>query len=255
MLFASRAFTVRVLALACLFLLFAAALGPLLAIYLLHEPERAVIVSDDGTVTIARLQRFQEALGLPKIAAGQAARAMLDRTPDGIEDNDAIDLMFSRTAKDKLAEFLKSQAAVFREYGYHQKVGDRGDGDRRRPGRQLPGAGHRTADPGRRFQRGAQARPAQLHPGPLFLPQRKRGHQPAVSPRSMELRLQRIAVMVALLASAGARAEPTAMPDGTPPLGVMRKAILEDSKPYEVADWRRAHDDSHARPHRGLRGQ
>ena len=40
--------------------------------------------------------------------------------------------------------------------------------------------------------------------------------------------------MVALLASAGARAEPTAMPEGTPPLGVMRKAILEDSKPYEV---------------------
>ena len=78
--FASRAFTVRVLALACVFLLFAAALGPLLTVYLLHEPERVVIVSEDGTVTIARLQRSREALGLPKIAAGQAARAMLDRT-------------------------------------------------------------------------------------------------------------------------------------------------------------------------------
>ena len=121
-LFASRAFTVRVLGLACLFLLFVAALGPILAIYLLHEPERAVIVSDDGTVTIARLQRFREALSLPKIAAGQAARAMLDRTPAGIEDNDAIDLMFARAAKDKLAEFLKAQGAVFREYGYHQKA-------------------------------------------------------------------------------------------------------------------------------------
>jgi hypothetical protein len=120
--FASRAFTVRVLALACVFLLFAAALGPLLTVYLLHEPERVVIVSEDGTVTIARLQRSREALGLPKIAAGQAARAMLDRTTGGIEDTDAIDLMFSRTAKEKLTEFVKSQAAVFREYGYHQKV-------------------------------------------------------------------------------------------------------------------------------------
>ena len=121
-LFASRAFTVRVLALTCVFLLFATALGPVLTIYLLHEPERAVIVSDDGTVTIARLQRFRAALALPKIAAGQAARAMLDRTPAGIEDNDAIDLMFARTAKDKLADFLKAQRPVFREYGYHQKA-------------------------------------------------------------------------------------------------------------------------------------
>jgi len=121
-LFATRAFTVRALALACIFLLFAAALGPILAIYLLHEPERAVIVSDDGTVTIARLQRFKEALELPKIAAAQAARAMLDRTPSGIEDNDAIDLMFARAAKDKLADFLKAQGPIFRDYGYHQKA-------------------------------------------------------------------------------------------------------------------------------------
>jgi hypothetical protein len=121
-LFASRVFTVRLLGLACLFLLFAAALGPILTVYLLHEPERAVIVSDDGTVTIARLQRFREALALPKIAAGQAVRAMLDRTPAGIEDNDTIELMFSRTARDKLADFLKAQEAVFREYGYHQKA-------------------------------------------------------------------------------------------------------------------------------------
>ena len=47
----------------------------------------------------------------------------------------------------------------------------------------------------------------------------------------MELRLQRIAVIAALCAGLCARAdEPTA----PPPLGVMRKAILEDSKPYEV---------------------
>lgn len=121
-LFASRIFTVRLLALACVFLLFVAALGPLLAIYLLHEPERVAIVSEEGTVTIARLQRSREALGLPKIAAGQATRAMLDRTPAGIEDTDAVDLMFVRSAKDKLGDFIKSQAAVFREYGYHQKA-------------------------------------------------------------------------------------------------------------------------------------
>jgi hypothetical protein len=121
-LFATRAFTIRILALICLFLLVAAALGPILAIYLLHEPERAVIVNDDGTVTIARLQRFKEALALPKIAASQAARAMLDRTPGGIEDNDAVDLMFARAAKDKLAELLKAQGPIFRDYGYHQKA-------------------------------------------------------------------------------------------------------------------------------------
>lgn len=121
-LFASRAFTVRVLVLTCLGLAVAAALGPILAIYLLHEPERAVIVSDDGTVTIARLQRFKEALALPKIAAEQAARAMLDRTPAGIEDTDAIDLMFSRSARGKLTDFVKGQREVFQEYGYHQKA-------------------------------------------------------------------------------------------------------------------------------------
>lgn len=121
-LFASRAFTVRTLALACLFLLFVAALGPLLTVYLLHEPERVAIVSDDGTVTITRLQRSHEALGLPKIAAGQAARALLDRTVGGIEDTDALDLMFTRTAKEKVNDFVNSQAATFREFSYHQKA-------------------------------------------------------------------------------------------------------------------------------------
>lgn len=40
--------------------------------------------------------------------------------------------------------------------------------------------------------------------------------------------------MCALLASLGARADSTTTPDAAPPLGFMRKAILEDSKPYEI---------------------
>lgn len=50
----------------------------------------------------------------------------------------------------------------------------------------------------------------------------------------MELRLQRIALILAVSLSAQAQ---TDQPPGVanPPLGVMRRAILEDAKPYEVA--------------------
>ena len=40
--------------------------------------------------------------------------------------------------------------------------------------------------------------------------------------------------MLACTVNGGMRAEPAALPAGPPPLGVMRKAILEDSKPYDV---------------------
>jgi hypothetical protein len=121
-LFASRAFTVRVLAVACLFFMLAAALGPILTLYLAHEPERVAVVEGDGTVTIARLQRYKDALAFDKLAATQAVRAMLDRTPEGIEDNDTVDLMFNQAGKDKLADLIKAQAPILREYGYHQKA-------------------------------------------------------------------------------------------------------------------------------------
>src|ERR1017187_5453502 len=50
----------------------------------------------------------------------------------------------------------------------------------------------------------------------------------------MELRLQRIALMLAVVINVRAQTEqPPAV--RVPPLGVMQKAILEDSKPYEVA--------------------
>jgi hypothetical protein len=120
--FANRAFTVRILAVACLFFMLASALGPILALYVAHEPERVAVVGDDGTVTIARLQRFKEALAFQKIAANQAARAMLNRTPEGIEDADTIDLMFNQVGRDKLTDLMKSQAPILREYGYHQKA-------------------------------------------------------------------------------------------------------------------------------------
>jgi len=40
--------------------------------------------------------------------------------------------------------------------------------------------------------------------------------------------------MVALLAGAAMRGDPDGAPQGAPPLGVMRKLVLEDSRPYEV---------------------
>jgi hypothetical protein len=120
--FANRVFTVRVLSVACLFLLLTSAVGPLVAVYLTHEPERALVIADDGTVTIARLQRFKDALSFQKLAANQAASALLNRNPTGGDDTDTVDLMFNAAGKDKLAALLKSQDAVFREYSYHQKA-------------------------------------------------------------------------------------------------------------------------------------
>ena len=121
-LFANRVLTVRLLSVACLFFMLTSAIGPLVAVYLTHEPERVAVISEDGTVTIARLQRFQHALALQKLAANQAAYALLNRGPAGIEDNDTIDLMFNPAGKEKLANLLKTQEPVFREYGYHQKA-------------------------------------------------------------------------------------------------------------------------------------
>jgi hypothetical protein len=50
----------------------------------------------------------------------------------------------------------------------------------------------------------------------------------------MELRLPRIALMLALALNLRARADPAASAEPAP-LGVMRKALLEDATPYEVA--------------------
>lgn len=120
--FTGRALTVRLLTVACLFFMAAAALGPMLALYLSHEPERVAVISEDGTVTITRLRRFKDALLLQKMAAAQAAHVLLDRTPEGVEDADTLDLMFNQAGKDKVAALAKAQAAVFREFGYHQKA-------------------------------------------------------------------------------------------------------------------------------------
>lgn len=120
--FANRLFTVRVLAVACLFLLLTSALGPIVTLYLAHEPERALVIADDGTVTIARLQRFRDALAFHKLAANQAAYALLNRSPSGLDDTDAVDLMFNPAGREKLASLVKNQEPVFREYSYHQKA-------------------------------------------------------------------------------------------------------------------------------------
>ena len=121
-LFASRAFTVRVLAVACLFFMLTSAVGPILALYVAREPERVAIVDSDGTVTLTRLQRYRDAFLFHKMAATQAARAMLNRTPDGVEDSDTVGLMFNQAGKDKLADLVKSQTPVLREFDYHQKA-------------------------------------------------------------------------------------------------------------------------------------
>lgn len=119
---ANRAFTVRILAAACLLFMLLSALGPLAAIYLLHEPERVAVAFGDGSVTITRLLRYQDALSWHKLTVNDDARAMLNRGPAGLDDTDLIDLCFNDKAKVKLAELLKNQEPVFREYGYHQKA-------------------------------------------------------------------------------------------------------------------------------------
>ncbi len=119
---ASRAFTVRILAGACLFFMVLAALGPLVTVYLLHEPERVAVAFGDGTVTITKLQRYQEALDLLKLTANDDARAMLNRGPAGLDDPDLLELCFNTDARAKLADLVKNQDPVFQEYSYHQKV-------------------------------------------------------------------------------------------------------------------------------------
>lgn len=121
-LFANRAFTVRVLSVACLFFMVTSAVGPILTLYVAREPERVAIVESDGTVTLTRLQRYRDAFLFHKMAATQAARAMLNRTPDGVEDSDTIGLMFNQTGKDKLADLVKAQTPALREFDYHQKA-------------------------------------------------------------------------------------------------------------------------------------
>ena len=120
--FANRVFTVRVLSVACLFFMFTSAIGPIVTVYLSHEPERVVVIADDGTVTIARLQRFKNALAFHKLAANQAAYALLNRSPSGLDDTDTVELMFNPAGKEKLASLVKNQEPTFREYSYHQKA-------------------------------------------------------------------------------------------------------------------------------------
>lgn len=121
-LFADRLLTVRMLSIACLFFMLTSAVGPLVAVYLTREPERVAVIGEEGTVTIARLQRFQHALAFHKLAANQAAYALLNRGPAGIEDTDTIDVMFNPSGKVKVTSLLKTQEPVFREYSYHQKA-------------------------------------------------------------------------------------------------------------------------------------
>lgn len=119
---ANHVFTVRILAALVVIFMVAAAIGPIATVYLLHEPERVAIPAADGSVTITRLLRFKDAFAFHQLAAKQQALAMLNRGPEGIDDQDIIDLCFNAKAKDKLAGWLKDQASTFREYSYHQKA-------------------------------------------------------------------------------------------------------------------------------------
>jgi hypothetical protein len=119
---ANRALTVRLLVFTTVLFMAVSVIGPLLTVYICHEPQLVAIVNYTGSVTITPLQRFKDALAFHKIAANQATLAMLNRNPDGLDDTDLIDLMFNPKAHDKLTQLLQDQQPNFTEYSYHQKA-------------------------------------------------------------------------------------------------------------------------------------
>ena len=118
---ANRGMLIRGLALACLFFVLTSALGPIVTVYIMREPQNVAIPWEDGSVTITRLRRFDEAFAFHRLTANDVARAMLLRSPTGLDDPDTISLLFNEKARLKLEQLVKDQDATFRDYGYHQK--------------------------------------------------------------------------------------------------------------------------------------
>lgn len=119
---ANRGFALRLAAIVIAFLLLTNILSPLLVIHLLNEPERVTIYDDAGNIVHARLRRYDDAAGLYRVCAKEAAYALFMRNPNGSDDPDIIPLIFNGDAQKKLQTFIANEAPDFNRYQFHQKA-------------------------------------------------------------------------------------------------------------------------------------
>lgn len=119
---ANRGFALRAAAFVILFLICTNIISPLLVIHLLNEPERVTIYDDAGNIVHARLRRYDDAAGLYRVCAKEAAYALFMRNPTGTDDPDIVPLVFAGNAQKKLQDFIANESADFTRYQFHQKA-------------------------------------------------------------------------------------------------------------------------------------
>lgn len=119
---ANRGFALRFAGLIIIVLIGTNIVSPLLVIHLLNEPERVTIYDDAGNIVFARLRRFDDAAGLYRICAKEAAFAIFMRNPRGSDDPEIVPLLFNGDAQKKLAGFIASEGQDFNRFQFHQKA-------------------------------------------------------------------------------------------------------------------------------------
>lgn len=98
-------------------------LQPHLLIQQLHQRERVIVYDPNGpTYSVTPLLSFEEAQELHQSIAMDAASALLNRNPKGLDRDDLMKALFLRDAREKVAALLEQEGPEFGTKNFHQKV-------------------------------------------------------------------------------------------------------------------------------------
>jgi hypothetical protein len=96
---------------------------PYLLVQLMHQRERVVVLDTNGpTYSISPLMSFEEAKELHEAVALDAAQAMFNRGPAGLDRPDMLKVVFYQQVREKVERMVESENTEFRAKGFHQKL-------------------------------------------------------------------------------------------------------------------------------------
>lgn len=103
-------------------LLLWALIQPHLLLQQLNTPQRAIILDSAGSYTISPILDLNSATPLQHAAAQDAAIALLQRGPDGLDRPQQTELWFTKTGRGKVEALVNAETPEFRAKQFHQKV-------------------------------------------------------------------------------------------------------------------------------------
>lgn len=94
---------------------------PHLIVNALKEKEKFIILSQSGEIIYAQDQDWENATKLHGYVAKRAVAALVMRNPQGFDDQDLIDRLYTSDSKTKLNKIFSDSEKEFRERNIHQK--------------------------------------------------------------------------------------------------------------------------------------